>query len=49
MKGKLSKKQRRQANKKTNHKASLPKAKPLGVAGHIAKQKKHTYSRYRAK
>ena len=38
---KLSKKQKRQANKNTNHKKS--KAKPLGVAGHIAKQKKHTF------
>ena len=43
MKGKLSKRQKRLANKQTNYKASLPKAKPLGVAGHIAKQKKHTY------
>jgi len=34
---KLSKKQKRQANKNTNYKKS--KAKPLGVAGHIAKQK----------
>jgi hypothetical protein len=36
---KLNKRQRRQANKKTNHNTPLPKAKPLGIAGHITEQK----------
>ena len=43
MKGKLSKRQKRQADKKTNYKKALPKAKPLGVAGHLGTQKKTTY------